>query len=301
MQKIVARLANFGWGIVCRFAFSPSYSRDRLRKNFDRLAGISIKKLKKEFPKSEFRSVRLGNCKAEIITASDSPSWNLFYLHGGGYFMGSIHSYRASALEMAHQLDAKVFLLDYRLCPENPYPAGLDDAVSAYKMIQESYSDLPLLIGGDSAGGGLALALLLKLRDEKISLPKGAFLMSPWTDLLGSGTSMTANRARDVWLSKEQLDSWSAWYAGNANKSHPYLSPHFGDFSGICPLMVFAGDQEVLSDDAIRLFASEKNQNAKSKLFIGQQMQHVWILLLPFLRESKNAWTALKSFVSELK
>jgi acetyl esterase/lipase len=196
-------------------------------------------------------------------------------------------------------IGAEVFVPDYRLAPESPYPAALEDALAAFRHVRSIRPGWPLFVCGDSAGGGLGLSLLLKLRDLGQPMPDGAVLLSPWTDLTASGGSVDDNRGRDLWFSRRHLEGWARYYLGRADARSPYLSPVFADLSGLPPLLLLAGEHELLLDDARRVHEAASRLGVASRLHIGPGMQHDWPLTLPWLGESKRAWHAMRRFVEE--
>ena len=152
-------------------------------------------------------------------------------------------------------------------------------------------------MGGVSAGGGLALALTLALRDEGEKLPERVFVVCPWGDLTCSGDSIQKNQAKDFWLSPTSLKNWSEYYVQKANPNDPYVSPVFGDFKNFPPLLIFCGDQEVLLSDSEKIYELAKKSGVQTELYLGKNMQHVWFLAFPFLKESHSAFAALKKFM----
>ncbi len=270
-----------------------------MRKNFDFLAGASAVSLKKKFPKLSVEEISLSGTNAEVITATESPNKNILYLHGGGYFMGSIHSYRRNAMRLSYRCKARVFLLEYSLAPEHPFPTAVHEAQDAYIELLRRYPRNSMVIAGDSAGGGLALSVLLALKDRNQPMPSRAFCFSPWADMTCSGAALTANHNTDVWLNRKHLEKWAPIYGGGHETSDPHLSPVYGDFHGFPPLLLLAGDQEVLLDDSTRIVNAAVSQGVDARLLVGKQMQHVWPLSLPFLSESKVAMKAIADFVNE--
>lgn len=152
---------------------------------------------------------------------------------------------------------------------------------------------------GDSAGGGLCLSLLIRLRDLGTPVPNGAILLSPWTDLTTSGRSVDANHGKDLWFSRKHLEVWARYYVGNADNRSPYVSPVFGDLSELPPLLLLAGEDELLLDDARRVHESATRAGTSSRMLVGEGMQHDWPLTLPWLDESRQAWRAMRNFADE--
>jgi acetyl esterase/lipase len=190
-----------------------------------------------------------------------------------------------------------VFVPDYRLAPAHPFPAALEDALAAYQYVRALRPKLPVLISGDSAGGGLALSLLIQLRDANVRMPDGAVLLSPWTDLSASGASLDRNRRADVWLSRAHLETWGRYYAEGTHARDPRVSPVFADLRALPPLLILVGAHEVLLDDALRVADSARSAGTPVDVHVGPRMQHDWPLTLPWLDESRRAWAAIRDFV----
>ena len=288
-----------GYGIVTSTLFGASTPPLKMRARFERLARVSRERLLRKFPKLAFEDHRAGDLGIESVRAVESPKRVLFNLHGGGFFMGSPASYRDRAMRLSFRLDAEVFVPGYRLAPEHPYPAALEDALAAFRHVRALRPRTPIFVTGDSAGGGLGLSLLVKLREVGVPMPAGAILLSPWTDLTTSGNSVESNRGRDLWFSRRHLELWARYYVGQANASAPSLSPVFADLSGLPPLLLLAGEHELLLDDARRVHEAASRAGVDSRMLVGEGMQHDWPLTLPWLDESKSAWQAMRGFVEE--
>jgi acetyl esterase/lipase len=213
--------------------------------------------------------------------------------------MGSPASYRNRAMRLSYRCHAEVFVPAYRLAPEHPYPAAFDDALAAWRYVKALRRDEPIFVAGDSAGGGLGLSLLVKLRDLGLPMPNGAFLLSPWTDLTVSGPSVDGNRGKDLWFTRRHLETWAGYYVGRADARSPYLSPVFADLSGLPPLFILVGENELLLDDALRVRDAAKSAGTDARVLVGEGMQHDWPLTLPWLDESRLAWNAMRRFVDE--
>ena len=288
-----------GYGMVTSTLFGATTPPLKMRARFERLARVSRQRLLRKFPKLVFEDHRAGELGIESVRAVESPKRVLLNLHGGGFFMGSPASYRARAMRLSFRLDAEVFVPGYRLAPEHPYPAALEDALAAFRHLRALRPRSPIFVTGDSAGGGLALSLLVKLREVGLPMPAGAILLSPWADLTTSGNSVESNRGRDLWFSRRHLELWARYYVGQANASSPLLSPVFADLSGLPPLLLLAGEHELLLDDARRVHKAASRAGVDSRILVGEGMQHDWPLTLPWLDESKRAWHAMRVFVEE--
>lgn len=285
------------YGLVTSALFGATTPPHKMRARFDRFARVSRGALQNKFPKLMFEDHRAGDLVMEAVRAVESPERVILHLHGGGFFMGSAASYRDRAMRLSFRLGAEVFVLEYRLAPEHPYPAALDDALAGFRSVRQLRPGAPLIITGDSAGGGLALSLLIRLRDLGLPTATGAILLSPWTDLTASGHSVEANRGKDLWFSRRHLELWARYYVGNADARSPYLSAVFGDLADLPPLLLLAGEDELLLDDARRIHELATRAGSDSQLLVGPRMQHDWPLTLPWLQESKDAWRAMRRFV----
>jgi acetyl esterase/lipase len=221
----------------------------------------------------------------------------VLYLHGGGYIFGSPATYRDRARAVSYRCRAEVFVPDYRLAPENPYPAALEDALEAWAYVAALRPDAPLVIAGDSAGGGLTLSVIAALRDRGQALPDAAVVISPWTDLAVTGGSVATNDGKDVWMTRRHLQSWRRHYVGDADAAHPGISPVNAEFAGFPPLLLVVGDEEVLLDDALRVESRARRAGVDVDTCVGRGMQHDFPLTLPWLEESREAWEAIVAFL----
>ncbi len=297
MNKLTTTIANQALGIVLRTAFSPNSSVSSMRKAFDFLTGASAEALRKKYPQVKIEPGKIAGISVETVHTPQSTGKTILYLHGGGYFMGGLHSYRRNALRLAYRCKARVIVAEYRLTPENPYPTALDDAIAVYRELIQTISPCDLIIAGDSAGGGLTLATLLRLRDEKAPLPAGAFVLSPFLDLNASFPSYDTRKTREVWLDRRHIAKWAPWYAGKTAPNHPYVSPVFGDYVGFPPVLVMTGEEEVLHDEAAEVVRKMEEAGVRVRFDVGPRMQHVWMFSLPFLQESKKAMKTIATFV----
>ena len=201
----------------------------------------------------------------------------LLYLHGGGYVIGSPHTHRGLAGKIAKGISADCLLIDYRKAPENPYPAALDDAYHAYThLISTGYKPDNIVVVGDSAGGGLALALQFELMDFHKELPLCTALLSPYLDLAGTGKSIEHNARNDRFLDVFEMRRWAEWYAGDHDFTDPMLSPLFGDFHGLSPTLVQSSESEVLYDDSVRFVAKAKKQGVDVEFQKWHGLIHWW-------------------------
>lgn len=233
----------------------------------------------------------IGDMHAEwVCTAPLIPQQIVLWLHGGGFFAGSCRTHRDLAARIARASGARLLLPDYRLAPEHPFPAALDDAMNAYAWLRrQGIAPEQIIIGGDSAGGGLTLALLLRLRDTGQALPAGAALLSPWLDLALTGATLTSHATRDPLCSAEGLQLAAHLYLGSANPRDPNASPLYGQLAGLPPLFIQVGGDEILLDDSQRLACSAQEADVPVVLEIWDGMWHVWHGWAAELPEARQA------------
>jgi acetyl esterase/lipase len=222
----------------------------------------------------------------------------ILYLHGGAYVFGSTGLYRSMTMPMAELAGADLFALDYRLAPEHPCPAAIEDARAAYEwLLKMGTAPGRIVIGGDSAGGGLTLALLQSLRDYGRPMPGGAFVYSPWADLAATGASIAANSARDCMFQEESVRKIAKRYAGALDLKDPRVSPLYGDFRGLCPLLILASEDEMLFDDARRVAAKATDSGVAVRFEPRRGLPHVWPLFYPLYPEAKEALALTGEFI----
>ncbi len=251
--------------------------------------------------RTETVEVKAGRLTLERVTTEKSAAnRNVLYLHGGAYVAGGPALYRHVSWRFADALNARIFLLDYRLAPEHSFPAALEDAAEAYRWLADQAGPYPLFVMGDSAGGGLTLALLLKLRDEGAPLPLGAAALSPWTDLALTGPSLRENAAADPMLNASDLPAFAQFYLAGADPRTPYASPLYGDTAGLPPVLIQVGSDEILRDDAVRMAEKLRRHNPQSLIEIWLRMPHAWQLYAPILPEARRAIARIGEFAAQL-
>ena len=273
---------------------APDASLEDMRKGIDAMGDA--------FP-------RLDNVRSEAVDAGGvDAEWFsvdggdddrvMLYVHGGGYVLGSIQSHRVVIERLAAATNGRVLALNYRLAPEAPFPAAVDDAVAAYKwLLAQGISASKISIAGDSAGGGLTLSTLLALRDAGEPMPACAVPISPWTDMEGTGESMATRADVDPMVSKEILQQLAGTYLSGADPKHPLASPLHGDFSGLPPLLIQVGDAETLLDDSTRLESKLKAAGVDATIEVWDEMIHVWHLFAPMLDKGQEAINKIGEFV----
>jgi epsilon-lactone hydrolase len=227
---------------------------------------------------------------AEITVDGIEPRHVVLYFHGGVYVMSDAFLAAGLASQVGRRTDARVISVDYRLAPEYPYPAAVDDALAAYKaLLQTGTAPSDIVIAGESAGGGLVLATLVNARDQGLPLPAAAFVMSPYVDLTLAGTSMKTRREVDPLLSQELLQARVSDYTAGQDAALPLISPIFADLSGLPPLIIQAGSHEVLLDDAVRLAGQAATADVEVTLEITPKVPHVFQAYFPMLDEAVGA------------
>ncbi len=237
--------------------------------------------------------------RGEWLTADAEPQQTtILYFHGGGYYFCSPRSHRSVVFALATRANARTFSLDYRLAPEHRFPCALDDAVSAYRrLLADGVPAQSIAIAGDSAGGGLALATLLALRDGSHPLPACAVLFSPWTDLASTGGSLVTNDGRDPMFHGAALARAAKVYLGDADPTNPYASPLYGRFDDLPPLLIQVGDTEVLLDDATRVAEKARAAGVIVDFEIWPNVPHGFQLSAPFMPEANHALARAADFI----
>lgn len=241
----------------------------------------------------------LGGVPGEWVESDQAGTAVLLYLHGGGYFACSARTHRPFTTAFA-QAGLRVYAPDYRLAPENPFPAGLDDAVAVWHAVrEEAGASAAMVIAGDSAGGGLALATMLKLRDEGAALPEAAALFSPLTDLVGIGESRRINDRRCAMFYGSGLGRATEFYMGDGggDPRNPLASPLYGDLRGLPPLLIHVGADETLRDDSTELAARARAAGVHVDLTVWPVVPHVWQMFHPFVPEGRRSLAAAAAFL----
>ena len=243
--------------------------------------------------------VSAGGVKAEWVSAPDADAGRaVLYLHGGGYVIGSINTHRSLAARLSRACKARVLVIDYRLAPEHPHPAAVDDSVAAYRwMLSQGLKPARISVAGDSAGGGLTVATLVAIRDAKLPLPGGGACLSPWVDLEGIGESMTTKAGVDPIVQKAGLLQMAAAYLGGKDPRTPLAAPLYADLSGLPPLLIQVGTAETLLDDASRLAERARKAGVTVSYEPWESMIHVWHLFAPMLDEGQQAIDRIGEFV----
>jgi monoterpene epsilon-lactone hydrolase len=259
---------------------------EMLRERFDKLADF--------LPSPDdliYEPVYADGVPGAFISAPGADvSRCVYYLHGGGYVIGSVATHRILAYDLSKASGVRVLSMEYSLAPEHPFPAGLEDAVAGYKwLLQSGIAPEHIAIAGDSAGGGLAVATLLALRDRGIPLPAAAVCFSPWVDLEGAGESMSSRADVDPMVQKAGLLWYTGLYMAGGDPRDPLASPLHGALSGLPSMLIQVGDCETLLDDATRLAERLRAAGVPVELDVWDRMIHVWQLFAPILSEGRDA------------
>lgn len=250
-----------------------------LANMFPMATDVAVERVNANGVKAEWTSTQLAD-----------PSRVVLYLHGGGYVFGSLDSHRHLASELGRAAAARTLALDYRLAPEHPFPAAVEDALAGYRfLLHAGIQPARIAISGDSAGGGLAVALLVRLREVGLPQPACAFLMSPWVDMQGIGDSFKVNALRDPVVGKEIITFVAKQYLNDAHPNSPLASPLYAKLEGIAPLTIYVGATETLLDDSIQLARAAGLADVKVHLEIWPRMVHIWPTYHQVLAEGRRA------------
>lgn len=247
----------------------------------------------------EICALDLGGVAAERITPPEVNSGRcVLFLHGGGYVSGSAQLYRNLTWRLAAAAKAPLYFLDYRLAPEHPFPAAIDDAVAGYCGLLDGGADPEeIVLLGDSAGGGLVFSLLMRLRDEGKPHPRAAVALSPWTDLALTSVSLVQNAAADRIVDLAAV--FAELYLGGADPRTPYASPLYGDLTRLPPTLIQVGGDEILFDDSARMAERLRAAGSPVTLEVWPRMPHVWHAFAPLVPESRRAIRRIGEFLGE--
>ncbi len=277
---------------------------------------LAFEELMPQFPLDDdvvYEAINAGGVAAEWISVNGTHNGSqektngestnepvILYLHGGGYVIGSMRSYRGFLSRISRAADARVLGLDYRLAPEFPFPAALDDAVVAYRwLLSQGVEPGNIVIGGDSAGGGLTISTLVALRYLGEPMPAAGVCISPWVDLEGTGESMISKAEVDPVVQKEMLGFMTQLYMGDRDLRAPLAAPLYADLRGLPPLLIQVGTAETLLDDSTRLADKAKSSGVNVELSIWEDMIHVWPIFAPVLPEGQQAIERIGEFVRQ--
>ena len=250
-------------------------------------------------PDAKCEKVDAGGVTAEWVAAPGIDAERaVLYLHGGGYAIGSLNTHRRLAYDISAASGARVLVIDYRLAPEHPFPAAVEDAAAAWRwMLAQGLDPKRIAIAGDSAGGGLTIATLVNLRDQKLGLPGCGVAISPWVDLEGLGASITGRAAQDPMVQKDGLLWMAGMYLADTDAKTPLAAPLHADLRGLPPVLVQVGTAETLLDDATRIAEKLHIAGVDVKLSIWPNMVHVFPFFAPILSEGRDGCVEIGTFI----
>ncbi len=286
--RIIKRLLFFQFSGWSEGSIEEQRARQKKNNRFTRLPADIL-----------CQPVSANGVPAEWIEAPGADLGLLLYLHGGAYTLGSTDTHREWIARLARACKLRALSINYRLAPEHPYPAALEDATTAYLwLLDQGFDPSQIIISGDSSGGGLTLTSLLTLRDAEKPLPAAAVCISPWMDLALTGASIQNKVQVDPILDPLSLKKYAAYYAGENELTSPLISPLYADLKGLPPLLIQVGADEILLDDARRYAEKAQEAGENVTLEIWDGMVHVF-QLIPFLPETKKAVEHISEFVSQ--
>lgn len=255
-----------------------------------------------KMPKNSIvESFQIDGMYAEWLSLPDIHNdYVILYLHGGGYEYCSVHTHRTLAAGIGKAAGVKVLIPEYRLAPEHPFPAAIEDAVRVYHwLLEQGYQSSNIIFAGDSAGGGLCLAAALVLRDQNKPLPAAIVCLSPWVDLTSGGESYAKNKEVDPYLNVEGVRKVASEYAGRESLDHPLISPVFADLTGLPPIFIQVGSHEILQSDAELLADKARKAGVPVSIKLWKGMWHVWQMSGELLPESRRAIQEIGEFVKK--
>ncbi|HEY1066452.1 MAG TPA: alpha/beta hydrolase [Pirellulales bacterium] len=274
-RRAVRRLLRLSRGLLCTPAARWPY--EWLTATIPAPAGV------------RFERVSANGVPATWCVPENAPPDRvLLYLHGGGYVFGSGRGYRCFAGELARLAGCRALAIDYRLAPEHPFPAAYDDALTAYRWLLDRGAT-ETAVSGDSAGGGLSLALLAAVRDAGLTLPRAAYVISPWTDLAGTGESVVSKASVDPTLSPKMITRLAEQYLHGQSATDPRVSPLYGNLSGLPPIYVQVGEDEILHDDSTRYAEKARAAGSPVEIEVLPKLYHAFHVFLRFLPEAREA------------
>ncbi|MBW1642533.1 MAG: alpha/beta hydrolase [Deltaproteobacteria bacterium] len=280
-----------------------------LLKSFPDMSGLSFEEQRKGMEQNTSQlpvadgvtcePITIGKLPAEwIVPAEILNDTVILYLHGGGYCIGSMDTHRSLVSFLSKSAKAKVLLIDYRLAPEHPFPAAVEDATAAYRWLNsEGHSPERLVIAGDSAGGGLTIATMLNLKETGDPLPAAGVCLSPWVDMEALGGSAKTKADIDPMVQRDPLLRMAKAYLGGADPKTPQASPIYADLKGLPPLLIQVGTAEILLDDAKRLAEGAKAAGVEVNLEVWDDMVHVWQFFVSMVPEAQKAIEGIAEFI----
>lgn len=270
-----------------------SWAKGSLAEQRSRLEKYSrVFKIAKDVSVSDLSA---NGVRAALFEVAHPEPGIILYLHGGAFAVGSVNVHREFLARLAIACQMKVLAIDYRLAPEHPFPAALQDALAAYQcLFSQGYDPSNIVIAGDSAGGGLAIAMLISLRDDKLPLPACAVCLSPWLNL--SYTGEKSNNNKDPFLNPTLLSLYARYYVGAGDATNPLVSPSFADLRGLPPLLIQVGTNEILLEEIQQFCEKARQANVEVSLDCWQGMFHVF-QIIPFIPETKLSLEKIATFI----
>ncbi len=300
MASLTARLTRTLLRALVQPTFTPEFGLKRQRQRLNALQQLMPMPFgvrKQITPCGGVPAWRLTPATEHDAGSSQNTGASvMLYLHGGGYVVGSPTSHGEMVARIARQCSIDTWLIDYRLAPEHPAPAALEDALSAYRTLS---AQGPVIIAGDSAGGGLSLALTAAVLEQQLPRPQALVLFSPWCDLSCSGASISERKEREVLLQTDWILFAAEQYAGQQDLDNPHISPLHADFSDFPPTLIQVGSEEILYDDSVRLAQRMRHAGAEVTLSEYPQMWHVFQLHAGYMPEARQALNEIAAFTRQ--
>lgn len=277
--------------IIPKVMPTADLSPEQQRAKLSRALGLPNRRV-------EVVDLQLGGVPVLRVTPKGPPRRrHLLHVHGGGFVVGTTRGFAGYLSELALRADATITSVDYRLAPEHPFPAAIDDCLAVYRALIDEVAPESLAVVGESAGGNAVLAMVVRARDEGWALPSGAVLVSPWLDLTFSGDSMSRNQHTELMLDPVLFTSWRDHYVAGQDPADPRISPLFADLSGLPPLHVQATTAEVLEDDARRLVEKAQAVGVDAELIVHDELWHIFQTQVPFVPEARRALDQMVTFL----
>jgi monoterpene epsilon-lactone hydrolase len=292
MSSVQSEVVNLIARMVRNSFFIHKAETTTQRKSFERISNFT------KFPRFvKSNPLQIGHLDAVSFQPKKLNKERIvLYLHGGAYVAGSVNTHRALIARVARAAKCEAIGIDYRLAPEHPYPAALDDSLFAYNyLVEKGYKSI--FLAGDSAGGGLALATMLQLRDKGLQMPAGVSLISPWTDLAMTGESVKTKEHVDPLINPNILSAFAQKYIGDDIALNPLISPLYANLSNLSPVFIQVGGNELLLDDATRLAKKLKKAGCNVEMEVWDSMFHVWHYLGGLVPEAQTAINAMGNFI----
>ena len=265
--------------------------------------GLELMSVGIKYPEDiESEQIDIDGLTGSLFTIPESNNDRIIlFLHGGAYVAGSVETSKYHSVLISRFAKAQLLSINYRLAPEHPFPAALNDAVNAYKWLiaEKKFSPKKIVIVGVSAGGGLTVATLLKLREMGIDLPAAAVCISPWTDLAFTGETFKERASLDPFTSPYNLDFAASLYIDKSDPRNPYISPVYADLQGLPPFFIIAGTAEILYDDSVRLAEQASFAGVEVELDIWEDMIHAFPVFASVAPESQKAIEKISNFIEE--